>query len=137
MGLGRVVRVEVEVPRGGRLKFRPDGRLQYASPWACPFNYGCVPDAPLADDGDPQDAVLLGPRTAPGALVEGRVVGVVAVQDDGRRDDKWVVAPMGLAPSDGDRERVQRFFWRFQVGKRLLAAVRGTGPAEVLSITWA
>lgn len=136
MEFGRDIAVRVEVPRGGRLKFRPDGRLHYASPWRCPFNYGSVPDAPRAPDGDLQDALVLGPRAPVGAMVVGRLAGVVRVLDEGVRDDKWVVLAPGHEPDALERERVEHFFWRFQLGKSLLAFLRGTEPTQVLGVDW-
>ena len=69
------VLVRIEVPRLGLVK-RDAHRIEYISPVPCPFNYGSVPDT-LAPDGDPFDAVVLGPRLATGTLVEVPVTGVV------------------------------------------------------------
>ena len=82
------VEVEVEVPRGGFLKW--DGpRVEYVSPVPCPFNYGSVPGT-LGPDGDPLDVVLLGPRRPRGHRERARVVGVVRFLDAGVPDDKLV-----------------------------------------------
>ena len=133
---GQRVEVLVEVPRGGRVKLRPDGRLQYISPWAAPFNYGSVPAAPVAPDGDAQDAFLLGPPRRIGERVPGRLVGIARVLDEGVRDDKWLVAPLGHPDDPEERARVARFFHRYLLGKALLAFVRRTASARVLGLDW-
>ncbi|MEZ4319316.1 MAG: inorganic diphosphatase [Myxococcota bacterium] len=128
--------VEIEVPRGSRVKRHPDGRLQYASPWRSPFNYGFVPDAPLAPDGDPQDALFLGPRLDAGVRASGWGVGCVRVTDGGRPDDKWVVAPDGYEVRPADRLAVADFFVRYARWKTVLARLRGRSGAEVHGIDW-
>ena len=68
----------VEVPRGGVVKRRADGTVDFISPVPCPFNYGSAPSLP-SGDGDPLDVVLLGPTLAKGARQQAPVWGVVTV----------------------------------------------------------
>ena len=75
----------VEVPRGGRIKRRPDGSIDFMSPFASPFNYGSVTGRRAAD-GDPEDALVLGPPLSPGSVVQRKVWGRVVFQDAGVAD---------------------------------------------------
>lgn len=135
MRFGQLVRVRVEVSRGGRVKRRSDGRFHYVSPWPAPFAYGCAPDAPLAGDGDAQDAILLGVDAPAGAVVEGWLVGRVAVVDDGLADDKWIVCAH-RRPTPDEVRSVERFFRRYALGKGLLARWRGGQGVRVGAIDW-
>lgn len=122
----RRVEVLVEVPRGGFIKreLHGAGRVDYLSPLPCPFNYGCVPGLP-GPDGDPADAILLGPRRPLGARVPGAVVGVVRFWDAGLPDDKLLV---GEAPPTAAQLRQIRLFFTFYGPiRRVLNALRGRG----------
>lgn len=116
------VEVEIEVPRGARLRRDARGRLLFASPVPCPFNYGFVPGT-RADDGDASDALVLGPRLAIGARVRAEVQAVVRFRDDGRIDDKLVCAPAPLGRRD--RALVIGFFVAYASAKRSWARLRG------------
>jgi hypothetical protein len=59
------VDVLIEIPRGSFLKRGSTGRIDFVSPFPCPFNYGSVPTH-LGLEGDLLDAVVLGPRLAAG-----------------------------------------------------------------------
>ena len=69
-GLAAIPEVDVviEVARGGFVKRGSNGRVDFISPWPCPFNYGSVPTL-LGLDGDLLDAVVLGPRLGRGTQV--------------------------------------------------------------------
>ena len=58
------VDVVIEVARGGFVKRGSSGRVDFISPWPCPFNYGSVPTL-LGLDGDLLAAVRQRDR-APG-----------------------------------------------------------------------
>jgi len=131
------VEVRVEVTRGSRLKRREDGRIQYVSPWATPFNYGSVPGAPFAADGAAQDAVLLGPAVVRGTRVWGRRVGVVELLDDGLPDPKWIVLPEGRALLPEDKLLVEGFFRRYARYKTLYARLRGRPGVVLGEQSWA
>jgi inorganic pyrophosphatase len=116
------VTVVVEVPRGGLVKRRADGRVDYVSVVPCPFNYGSVPDR-AGGDGDPQDAVLLGPRRPRGHAERAVVRAVVRFVDAGRPDDKWICADH--APSGLEKALVIAFFRAYGRFKAVLNRLRG------------
>lgn len=124
--------VVIEVPRGGFVKRKPDGAVDFVSPLPCPFNYGSVPDT-LSPDGDPLDAVVLGPRLARDTIVEREELAVVDFVDAGDADPKLVVGEGPLTAED--ERRVVRFFTAYARAKRLLNRARGkTGPTEYRGI---
>lgn len=120
--MARRVRVRIEVPRGSFLKHRPDGTLDYASPLPCPFNYGSVLGS-VAADGDPLDAIVLGPKLKAGVEVDAEVRAVVWIRDAGVIDDKLICSMDPL--TSRDRQRVDRFFRVYSVTKRALNLLRG------------
>jgi inorganic pyrophosphatase len=121
------VEVVVEVPRGAHIKRAADGSVDFLSPVACPFNYGSVPARPSAD-GEPLDAVVLGPTLPAGHRERWAVHGVVRFVDEGLRDDKLVC---GAAPPDArDLQRLHRFFTRYARLKGAWARVRGRGEVR-------
>jgi inorganic pyrophosphatase len=95
-GLCRVV---VETPRGSRhkYKFEPElgvMRLKSTLPlgMAFPYEFGFIPGT-KGDDGDPLDALLvLSEPATPGCLVEARLLGVVKVMQNRRRNDRLILA---------------------------------------------
>lgn len=123
-GSSGLVRVRIEVARGGHVKRRPDGTVDLVSPFPCPFNYGSVLDRPMAEDGDPPDAIVLGARLPRGAVVRARWVATVEFVDAGRQDPKAVCVALGSSIASGERRRVLRFFARYAWAKRLLQAAR-------------
>lgn len=136
------VRVLIEVPRGSHLKreWRTTawgGRLvlEYVSPFPSPFNYGCVLDR-RADDGDPADAVVLGPRKAAGTEVIAAVRGVVRFTDAGQDDPKLICA--GSSIDAAGRQRVERFFRRYALARGWLNQLQGkTGVTSFEGVEWA
>jgi inorganic pyrophosphatase len=116
------VRVIIEVSRGGFIKRHPDGVVDFVSPLPCPFNYGSV-CGPEAADGDPQDAVVLGPPLAAGSEHLVTPWERARFLDDGLVDDKWIcgVTP----PTEEERKRIHRFFTRYAWAKRMLNRARG------------
>ena len=115
------VTVTVEVPRGGFVKRRADGSVDFVSPLPCPFNYGAVAGT-VGGDGDPLDALVLGPRLAAGHRVNTEVRAVVRFVDAGRVDDKLVCADH--PPTGPERAAVLAFFATYARAKRLLHGVR-------------
>ena len=116
------VRVIIEVSRGGFIKRHPDGAVDFVSPLPCPFNYGSVCDSEAAD-GDPQDAVVLGPPLAAGSEHLVTPWQRAVFLDDGLVDDKWIcgVTP----PTEEELKRIHRFFTRYAWAKRVLNRSRG------------
>lgn len=129
--------VVIEVPRGSFVKreLHRGQRVEFVSPVPCPFNYGFVPAGPGAD-GDPPDALELGPRLGLGQQVERPVVGVVRFLDGGARDDKLLLAER--APTRRQRVLIRGFFSVYALARRSLNRAQGiTGPTrfEGLEIT--
>jgi inorganic pyrophosphatase len=130
--------VRIEVPRGSFVKRTPRGALDFVSPLPCPYNYGSVvgPDGSLdtaarGSDGDPLDALVLGPRLAAGRLVATTVRAVFGFCDAGVEDPKLVCSDAPL--SAAERAGVERFFALYAWLKRAVHRVRGeAGPTRAL-----
>jgi inorganic pyrophosphatase len=114
--LGDVVEVALEVSRFSFVKRRPDGRVHFVSPLPTLFNYGSVPGTRAAD-GDPLDAVVLGPRRARGTLVRGTLLGVIDFVDHDVADPKLVVGDVLRAR---DVRALEAFFRVYARAKRML-----------------
>jgi inorganic pyrophosphatase len=114
--------VVIEVPRGGFIKRKDDGSVDFVSPLPCPFNYGSVPDT-RSGDGDRLDAVVLGPRLPRGTQVRARVQGQVHFTDAGEDDPKLICGETPLTRAD--RVRIRAFFWCYARAKALLNRARG------------
>ena len=115
------LRFRVEVPRGSFLK-REGQRVEYLSPFPCPFNYGSLEEG-LAADGDAPDVVLLGARVRRGALREAPRVGRVRFRDNGLQDDKLVASYR--SPGAAEKRRVELFFRMYAPLRGLLNRLRG------------
>jgi inorganic pyrophosphatase len=113
--------VLIDHPRGSFVKRREDGRLDFVSPLPSPFNYGSVPGT-RADDGDREDAIVLGARIASGTRVKLPVLARVRFIDAGREDPKWVC---GRSLGRSDRLQLDVFFRVYARAKRVLNAARG------------
>jgi len=109
--------VVIEIPRGSFLKRGSTGHLDFVSPLPCPFNYGSVPTH-LGLEGDLLDALVLGPRLAPGTRVRVKAWGAVTLIDRGMSDDKLVCA--AAPPSPMQRRLVLGFFHFYARCKALL-----------------
>jgi inorganic pyrophosphatase len=139
-----LVNAYVEIPRGDRQKFELDmaanaRRLDRMLPeqvGGYPVNYGFVPQT-VSYDGDPFDALVLGPALEGGTIVAGVVVGLMQMEDEKGLDSKVVLSPAGgdgtpryaLAP--GERERIGAFFdayKRYEPGG--FSRVGGWGDAD-------
>ena len=128
MELPEELEVEIDVPLGGFIKRRDDGRVDFVSPFPCPFNYGSVPGT-RAGDGDRLDALVLGPRLARGSRVRATVVACVRFTDAGQDDPKLVCAAWPLRGLD--RARIVAFFTIYARAKALLNRLRGkAGPTR-------
>ena len=94
-----VVEVVIEVPRGSFLKRGSTGRLDFVSPFPCPFNYGSVPSH-VGLEGDLLDAVVLGPRLEYGSHVWVPALGAVGLIDRDMYDDKLICSASPLRPRE-------------------------------------
>jgi inorganic pyrophosphatase len=96
------INVVVEIPQGGTpVKYELDkdsgalivDRFLHTSMFY-PGNYGFVPHT-LALDGDPIDALIVGPApVVPGAVVRCRPVGALIMEDEHGPDEKILAVPV-------------------------------------------
>ena len=92
----------VEIARGDRQKWELDmaanarkvDRTMPAELGGYPVNYGFVPQT-VSYDGDPFDALVLGPPVAGGRTVRGAIVGLMLMDDEKGHDAKVVLSPVG------------------------------------------
>ena len=125
-----IVRAIVEVPRGSFIKreLHEGRRIDFVSPLPSPFNYGFLPER-RGEDGDPVDAVILGPHLPLGTEVELPVVARVRFLDAGQQDDKLVLSHGPLTPQQ--RRALRAFFRLYAHAKRGLYLLRGApGPTR-------
>jgi len=141
--------VVVEVPAGGQKKYEYDsemdaiklGEVLYGE-IKFPFNYGHVPKT-LAGDNDLLDAFIIStyPITT-GTVVECRAVGLLEVNDRGKRDNKILAIPVNEMQFNGIQdvadmpeaymERIKEFYevlpkaWNRQID---LVSVKGKEAA--------
>ena len=96
---GDLVNAYVEIPRGERRKYefamndnaRAIDRIIPEGVGGYPVNYGFVPQT-ISYDGDPFDALVLGPALAGGRIVRGRIVGLMLMEDEKGIDSKVVLS---------------------------------------------
>ncbi|MEX1363256.1 MAG: inorganic diphosphatase [Nannocystaceae bacterium] len=119
--LPEILTVIIEVPRGGMVKRRGDGSVDFVA-LPSPFNYGSVVGT-VAADGDPLDAIVLGPRLPPGRTVQRRPLAVYGFVDRGLLDPK-IVCGESLVLGGADRRAVERFFAVYSRFKRGLQRLR-------------
>jgi inorganic pyrophosphatase len=131
--VGRALEVRIEVPRWSFAKRKADGRVDLVSPLPCPYNYGSVVDS-MAPDGDPLDALVLGPRLGFGTIAHTRVWAVMGFRDAGVDDPKLVCADAMLSPSE--IRGVERFFAVYAAFKSALHVLRGRPPAVTARLGW-
>jgi len=127
--IGEAVEVVIEVPRGSFVKRRPDGGVHFRSPLPTLFNYGSVLGTRAAD-GDPLDALVMGPRLSRGSRVRRTVRGIVDFVDHDLPDPKLVLASAPL--SVRERRRIERFFRAYAYAKRWL----DPGPGQTRLAGW-
>jgi len=132
--LPETVQVEIEIARGGLLKWGSDGRVDFVSPVPCPFNYGAV-RAITGGDGAPLDAVVMGSTLPRGRIGVWPVQGVVHFEDAGCVDDKLVCAARPLGPRE--RLGLLLFFHVYGACKTALNRLRGLrGATGVRGYQW-
>jgi len=116
------VEVVIEVPRGSFLKRGSSGRIDFVSPFPCPFNYGSVPNY-LGLEGDLLDALVLGPRLPLGTRIRVKAWGALTLTDRGMADDKLVCS--SHPPTPEEKAFVLRFFRFYALCKGVLNLARG------------
>jgi inorganic pyrophosphatase len=137
------VHAYIEIPRGDRQKFEFDIRanrlaLDRVIPeevGGYPVNYGFVPQT-VSYDGDPFDALVLGPPLARGTLTSGVILGLMSMEDEKGLDSKVVLSAVGddgrprYALTAAERDRIADYFSRYkrhEPGK--FSKVHGWGTA--------
>jgi len=128
----------VEMNRFTLVKRRPNGEVDFISPLPSPFAYGFA-EGEMGGDGDPLDALLVGPGRPAGWRGPLQVAGVVHFVDNGQTDLKLVCMASGAGRvGPWGRLQVRSFFAAYTWAKRALYVLRGrTGPTEVRGIYWA
>ena len=117
-----LLEVVIEIPKGSFLKRGSTGRLDFVSPFPCPFNYGSV-EAYVGLEGDLLDAVVLGPRLKQGTRVTVQVCGAIGLTDRGMYDDKLICSHQPIG--SGKRFLILIFFKIYARCKALLNLYRG------------
>jgi inorganic pyrophosphatase len=92
--------VLIEIPRGSNLKYEFDEDLKcykldrkLEGGFSFPFNYGYIPNT-MGEDGDPLDVVVyLEEPISPFIALECTVLGVLDMNDGGKKDYKFICAP--------------------------------------------
>ena len=121
------VNAYVEISRGDRRKWELDmranaraiDRVMPERVGGYPVNYGFVPQT-VSYDGDPFDALVLGPAIEGGETVRGIVVGLMYMEDEKGLDSKVVLsrpAPDGRPLHDftmSDQQRIADYFRRYK-----------------------
>jgi inorganic pyrophosphatase len=92
--------VVIEIPQGSAVKYevhKESGALFVDrflfTATAYPVAYGFTPGT-LAEDGDPEDAMVLVPtQVVPGAVIRARPIGVLFMEDEAGPDEKIICVP--------------------------------------------
>jgi inorganic pyrophosphatase len=95
----KIVKAVVEIPRGtsAKYEYNPEGYFEFdrglLTAMTYPSNYGFIPNT-LAGDGDALDILIYnGTPIERGTVVECRVLGVLDMDDDGKKDYKILGVP--------------------------------------------
>jgi inorganic pyrophosphatase len=121
----------IETSKYGFVKRKADGGIDFVSPLPCPFNYGRI-EGTESGDGDPLDAIVLGPRLPVGAHHTAEERGRVEFVDAGREDPKLILSDRPLSRSEA--LTIRAFFRAYVLLKRALNRARGrSGPTWVRS----
>lgn len=121
------VEVIIEIPRWSFLKRGSTGRVDFISPFPCPFNYGSVPHY-VGLDNDLLDAVVLGQRLKRGSRVSVPAIGAIGLSERGLYDDKLICSNLPITRNY--RRRIVAFFHAYGVAKWALNVTRGRHGAS-------
>lgn len=96
----KLINVVIEIPIGTRIKYEYDKDLQIIkadrflyTAFSYPFNYGFIPGT-WSEDEDPMDIVVLASEPLyPGTLIECRLLGELATEDEEGPDAKLIAVP--------------------------------------------
>ena len=116
--------VVIEVPRGGFVKRRANGELDFVSPVPCPYNYGHVVGT-TGGDGDPIDVIVPGRRLPIGTRLSLQPQAAIRFIDAGAVDDKIICGQRPLLKRQ--KLTLQVFFAVYARAKHLLNRARGEG----------
>jgi inorganic pyrophosphatase len=117
----------IEIARGDRRKWEfriarnalEIDRVMPESLGGYPVNYGFVPQT-ISYDGDPFDALVLGPPLPGGEVVRGAIVGLMHMEDEKGLDSKVVLSSLGRDDrpvyelTDRDRSEIADYFRRYK-----------------------
>ena len=121
------VNAYIEISRGDRRKWELDmaanaraiDRMIPESVGGYPVNYGFVPQT-VSYDGDPFDALVLGPALAGGKTVRGVVTGLMYMEDEKGLDSKVVLSTIDrdgrplYELTTSDQQRMAGYFARYK-----------------------
>jgi inorganic pyrophosphatase len=139
----RTVNAFIEIAKGDRRKFEFDmganalkiDRMIPEKIGGYAVNYGYVPQT-VSYDGDPYDALVLGPALGEGTLVKGVIIGAMYMEDEKGLDTKTVLSPVDangrplhqLTPAL--MQEIGDFFKRYKLDQPgLFSKVPGWGTA--------
>ncbi|MCX7928296.1 MAG: inorganic diphosphatase [Patescibacteria group bacterium] len=96
----KLVNVVIEIPVGSQIKYEYNKELGIISAdrflytaFTYPFNYGFIPGT-WSEDEDPLDIVVIASQPiSTGTLVECRVIGMLATEDEEGKDAKLIALP--------------------------------------------
>jgi len=144
------VNVVVEIPTGTVAKWevsKSDGHLEWemrdGKPRVVrylgyPGNYGMIPQsllpAEMGGDGDPLDAIVLGPAVPRGSVVRVKLIGVLKLLDGGEQDDKLVAVMVDtpLYEVDSIAELEEQFPGVAAIVETWFTSYKGPGEIESL-----
>ena len=124
------VNAYIEISRGDRRKWEFDMRANARAIdrviaediGGYPVNYGFVPQT-VSYDGDPFDALVLGPSLPGGDVVRGVIVGLMYMEDEKGIDPKVVLSPVTREGrpryqlAGKERETIAEYFRKYRRGE--------------------
>lgn len=138
------IHVVIEIPRGERVKYEYDARLEVfrvdrvlSSSMQYPAAYGFLPSS-LADDGDELDVfVMVSEPTVVGCLINARPIAVLDMRDEKGGDEKIIAVAEGDIEyanlhdlgdiTEGFRAHLEHFFKSYKQLDKKDVEIRGWG----------